>query len=526
MADYKIKLKNGKTVTLEGDHEPTPEDLEWVGKQYGELAPKQTKLEKIGGVVNSIFPGKQLGDALGNSAYGIKESIKQKSTKPLMEAGRENSQNYTKIAGDVAQIPLSLAPGSMQATKGLKVGQKIVTVAKNAAKGAASGYGVDVTQGLKEGEKGEAFKPGMGTAVGSALPVGINLATGAKNLTGRAVSEASGALTGQGQGGQNMLLQAIERGGNSRKLAVAAMRGGVTGEQVVEEANAALSQIYNKRSQDYTNSLGNLMSSKQTFDISPIQRKLKDELSAFRVKATPEGLDFSQSALRFNKKAQDDIATIYEQMKTFGTKPGDRSVMGLDSLKRAFGDLYSDSGEARKFVASMREEVKKILSKAPGYDEMSTKYGETTDLINNIRRDLSIGDKKSMNAAWSKFRQVLRNNTDARVQLLQELDQASGGKLIPMVSGHMARPLLPRGLTSLFPGGGATTAAMFTTGGALMGILKAIVIGGAAVSPRLAGEVINALGLSRKLTKPVAQALNTALLQFQATKQISNQVEE
>lgn len=490
---------------------------------------KLSKTERAGNAISKIFPGKELGNALGTSLSGISQAVKQRSMKPLYEAGQENAKNYGKVAGDTGQIVANLLPlGGMQSLKGLNLGQKALGFTKNIAKGALGGYGIDVTQKLKEGETGaKVLKPGSGTAIGASIPAGMNIATGAKNLIGRGVSEVSGALTGQGYGGQKLLLEAIERGGNSKKLAQAALRGKVSGEQIKEEADAALGAIFNKRSAQYQKSLQGLMSDKQTYDISPVTNKLKENLADFKVKATPEGLDFSQSPIRFNKKAQQDIATIYEEMKTFGTKPGDRTVVGLDSLKRAFGDLYTESGEARKFVTSMKQEVRSLLSRAPGYDKMSDEYAKSTDLIKDIQRDLSIGDKKSINAAWGKFRTILRNNNEARADLLRELDAASGGTLLPQIAGELARPMLPRGLTSLLPGGSAVGAGLGSGGEAVMGgILKALVIGGASVSPRLAGEVINILGLSRKYTKPVAKALNSMLLQFQATKAIKSQVDE
>lgn len=59
--------------------------------------------------VSSIFPGGKLGQTLGNSLYGIKEAIKQKSMKPLYESGAENSKLAPGAILDSAMVALSLA---------------------------------------------------------------------------------------------------------------------------------------------------------------------------------------------------------------------------------------------------------------------------------------------------------------------------------------------------------------------------------------------------------------------------------
>jgi hypothetical protein len=65
---------------------------------------KKSLLAKTTDIVNSIFPGKQLGNAIGTSAQGIYQAVKTGSMEPLYQAGRENNANYGKIVGDTANI--------------------------------------------------------------------------------------------------------------------------------------------------------------------------------------------------------------------------------------------------------------------------------------------------------------------------------------------------------------------------------------------------------------------------------------
>lgn len=66
----------------------------------------------------------------------------------------------------------------------LNKANKAVSLAKNVGKGAAIGYGYDVTQGLQEGQGAESFTPGIGTIVGGSLPIlGRGLSKGATALS-------------------------------------------------------------------------------------------------------------------------------------------------------------------------------------------------------------------------------------------------------------------------------------------------------------------------------------------------------
>lgn len=510
-----------------------PVGTEELNRRLAALTPpkpsKKDLLAKTTNVVNTVFPGKQIGESLVKAGTNI-ANLATGGREKFMAGLDENRINVPALIGDYTQAGLNLGiGGAATAAKAPTLLARGASLGKTVAKGAAAGYGLDVTQSLKEGETdASVLTPGLGTAIGAAIPAGLATATGVKNVLGRGISEVSGSLTGQGYGGQKMLIDAIEAGGNRAKIAKAAMRGGFAPEQIKEEADQALNIMYSKRATEYQGSLAKLEGNKQSYDISPIIGKVQKGLDDFKVGVTPAGeLDFSQSPIRFNKKAQQDIMTIFEEMRDFGTRPGDRTVVGLDSLKRAFSDLYTESGEARKFVSDISKEVRTVLNEVPGYKDMSAKYAKSTELINDIRKNLAVGNGKSIDSAYKKMLTVVRADTDTRMQLLRELDEASDGKLLPMVAGELSKTWLPRGLSRYFTGGAAGFGFMGAGGEGVAGtavlgsVFKAILIAGLSTSPRIAGEVTTALGLSRRYTKPVAKALNSMLLQFQANKAIT-----
>src|ERR1035437_5914468 len=128
--------------------------------------PKQQNTQsfgsKVSNTIQDIFPGKQLGNAIGNDINGAVQAIKQKSFQPILNAGQENNQNYGKIAGDVAQIPLTVGAPlvggggtplgriganaalgvGLGATNAISQGQSVGDVAKSGALGGALGGGI------------------------------------------------------------------------------------------------------------------------------------------------------------------------------------------------------------------------------------------------------------------------------------------------------------------------------------------------------------------------------------------------
>lgn len=493
------EIKKGQTITKEEFLKMTKGNYTVTGnssvstKNTNDNTPKKTFGEKALNTLQTIFPSKAIGDVIGT--YIAKEDAGEnaKYVAPV-------SHTAGQFAGEVLQNAANLIPG---AGEGANLFSKAVI-------GAGTGYLADVGSKLqKEGTPDASVAiPGIGTAIGGGLPILGAVA----RFAGKGVSELSGSLTGQGRGGQKALSDALQAGGDRAKVARAAMRGGYTGEMIKQEADQALGSLVAKRTEDYQQRLASISDDTKSYDISPIVNKVKEGLDSFGVAITNDGgLDFSRSPLRFNRKAQGDIQTIYDEMKNFGTQQGDRTAVGLDSLKRGFQDLYTESGEARKFVTSVSSEVRNVLKQVPGYDEMAANYSKSTDLIKDIQKNLGLGTRAGEDTAYKKFSQILRNDNDARSQLFKELDDASGGKLIPMVAGELSRPVLARGLTrpisQLLAGGAGISS------GSIGAALKAMMIGGAVTSPRLAGEVINILGLSKKYEPAIKSALSKLLIQ-------------
>jgi len=151
------------------------EDTSRLERALDEYVKDTPKLEDFTGDVINKTTGQVLGEAAGTALEIAPFGTYGKATKGMK-------------AGQLAP-KVTAAPTAVKATKELLTKpSKFLTKegAKQAAEGAAFGYGVDVTQGLQEKEGAGAFKPGIGTAIGAVAPALVKGAgIGAKAATSK-----------------------------------------------------------------------------------------------------------------------------------------------------------------------------------------------------------------------------------------------------------------------------------------------------------------------------------------------------
>lgn len=367
----------------------------------------------------------------------------------------------------------------------------------NIAGGLAGGYGIDVSSNLAQGKNLEqATKPGLGTFLGGLIPsIGP-----IKNALGRAAGETVGVTTGTGYGVIKEAYNAAKEGGKRLESFSSALRGKVAPDQIVQEARDSLGTIIANRRNTYQEQLKNIATDTRSLDISPITKELGSQLDKFKIAVRNGSLDFSQSAIRFDKAAQADVQTIFDEMKNFGLQSGDRTAVGVDSLKQALGDLYSKSSNVRAFVTGVKHSARDVLKQVEGYDAMAKQYAESTDIISEIQKGLSLGDKAGVDTAFKKLTSALRINNDQRKEMIQELDQITGGELLPKIAGQQMSEILPRGI--MRPLGGAIAG-----GAALSGAFLPLLKFAAFASPRMVGEMIGALGFTEKQVGQIVSAI-------------------
>ena len=317
------------------------------------------------------------------------------------------------------------------------------------------------------------------------------------------MSNAAGLSTGVGREAVEEGLRASQQGGKAAQAFTEGLRGRVSPEDLVQSARGALDEVVATRNQNYRAMLEKLSDDASTYDISPIVKEIDNQLSKFKILKNEDGtLDFSRSAIRFNKAAQNDINTIFDEMKGFGLKQGDRTAVGVDSLKRALQSLDKPSSDVRAFTTAVSGKARKVLDNAPGYTDAMREYAKLSDDIEDIQRNLSLGDKAMVETSFKKLTNSLKGN-DARSEILRELDAATGGTLVPKIAGQRLSEMTPRGLTGITSLGAGTLLAGLGGQGGLLAVLGMVMT----QSPRLVGEYIRALGLTARQTEKLLQVL-------------------
>lgn len=491
----KVVSQHPDGVTNDGhkysDYLATPQRPSMVDRAYN-----------IGTKISDFVGGKGVSDYVG--AKIAKSQLPQDQKQYVSEPSAK------QVAGSALQLGSLLIPVGTAArgiglgAKALGIGTKAAGVIGASATGAGVGAINDFGNKLQTGEDSHG-----GALIGGAIPFAGPLLKGVSKVTGKIGGEVLGKTTGAGYGAIKTGYEASKAGGQKAESFMSALRGKTSPESIVDEAVGGLSTIKQSRRVNYQEQLSKLADNKTNLDITPIRQSIEDNLKKFNVTIGQDGLDFSRSPLRFNSQAQGDITNIVNTMKDYGTKEGDNFVTGVDNLKKAFSDLYTPSGQARAFVQSVKGATNDVLSKVPGYNKLTNDYAQKSDLIDEVSKGLSLGDKASTDTSFRKLTSALRQNNEFRKQLVDELDKASGGYLSSKIAGQQLNPILPRGLSGVAAGLGGAGSVIF---GSFIPLLKALAV----TSPRLIGELTNALGISARKGKVLTDFLTKNGSKFNA----------
>lgn len=313
---------------------------------------------------------------------------------------------------------------------------------------------------LKLGKKGAGFVVEKG-----ATPVNLALKT-------------FGLTTGRGGETFRQIWEASKAG---RTGAVNAMRGGVNDQSLInslDNANNALRQLAN----DEWTKLG-LDDMTKSLDISPVTKKLDAELKSRNITVDAEGnLDFSRSTVG-KTSDQQDIINIYNDVKSWGSRAGDRTPRGIDTLKQRIGSYYDPKSVARSFVEAMRKEARGVLSQIDGYDQYSKNYGDIMDTIGDLKNEMRQGASNPQQT-WNKITNTFKQrNTEARQAIVRKLQQDGISDIADEIAGYTAKDLLPNDI--IRAGAGFYSLPV-------VGTINPLLL--PTLSPRIMGEIVNFVG--------------------------------
>jgi hypothetical protein len=320
--------------------------------------------------------------------------------------------------------------------------------------------------------------------------------------TGAAIGAATGAGT------EAVRLAVVK---NTERFR-AAMRGQRSLLEIVDDVRNSVNDLRRVRGEKYRAALREFEGATTPLSLTAVKEAIDGRLLDFRVRRTalpkkgskgPLGqplditldevkqLDFSASAV--GEAAQKEIAAAVNLVENWT----DTSVLGLDALKRRLGDFYSDSSQARAFIASLEKEVANTLNKVPGYNKMTRSYAAATEVIELIDKEMSLSQNPG--ASVRKITNALNQNNNYRQVLLEALDEASGTGLLDEVAGSAFESIAPRGIMRPLAGGSL----IYSVGTGTLEALPALAL----TSPRGMGELLTAISAVRRGAATIGRAI-------------------
>lgn len=330
---------------------------------------------------------------------------------------------------------------------------------------------------------------GMGAMIAGALPGAVQASKLAGGLINGAASGATkhtlGMMTGTGGNAISTAYKAGKEGGTTF---LDNMRGGVQMTDVLDSAKSALGKMRLDRSAQYKSGMAGVSADKTVIDFAPIDAAV----STLKTMGNYKGQVINKNA----SGTVDEISGLVNQWK--GLDPTEfHTPEGLDALKQAISDIRDGTqfGTAgRKAADTAYNAVKgEIVSQAPTYAKVMKDYSQASEVLSEVERALSLGNKAAADTSMRKLQSLMRNNVNTnfgnRLDLAKTLEQ-KGADILPAVAGQSMSSWTPRGLAGL----GATGAGFGAVATSNPATLAALPF----TSPRLVGEMAYGLGAGNR----------------------------
>jgi hypothetical protein len=399
-------------------------------------------------------------DAMGeffSKRYGGEDEIKRTLAQDPVGVLADFSAFLTGGGTLAAKVPM-IAGKATQLAKNIPGAAAVGNVAGRVPGVAAAAEGVGsaastVGSGIARGAEGAAtagkwMDPLYSTVRGAGAAAKTKPMAAALTAAARVPESLVGAMTGTGGPPIREAAASGFRGGESGKSFRGNMRGDIDVEQVVLDAKGGLEQIRSDRGQRYRSGMVDISADRTVLDFSQVDKALTEAVAnnTFRgvAKSKPTEL------------ALKNIKELIEEWK--GYDPVEfHTPEGMDALKQKIGSLvdWTSNPKAQNLAAqAMYEKVGSMIrEQAPTYDKVMGDYSETSKLIRELEKSLSMGRNATTDSALRKLTSVMRNNVNtnygARAKSVEKLETASGKPLMSSIAGQSMNARMPRGFAGL-----------------------------------------------------------------------------
>lgn len=481
MATYTVRNKAGKQVTFKWNNQepPTRDDLARVFARVegagSKPSPEKFKRELDIPGEPSVEP---FSEAEAKSA--------QKIYKPALEVGGLTAGS---LAGAASPVPggavLGAGFGYAIGNQISDLGDWLLGIKKKETK--AEAY----TGAVKDVAKGSAMEMG-GQVLGKGIEKGIE-------LVGKIVPPVFGKLTGVGPGA---IEEAIASGESAGFGTIGsdfhkAIRGKITGEEIVNNAKSALETIKNNRGVTYRKQLEAITKDMGELDVSSLSTKLEGLFKSYNLQFNVKG-DVVVPRGGIGKLYKQEMEAINEIAKDIrkiieSPNPELRSAKTLDLFKQKIDNFYSPNKDSSAFITEIRNEVKNILvENVPQYKEMVSGYAEATKLIKDIESGLMLrksgmSGRITADNTLRRLTSSMRENFEMRRELVEVLGAKGDQDLAGQIAGYAMTALMPKGLSG-------TTGFILGNAAAIKYLNPKLWPILAAGSPKISGEFLQVYG--------------------------------
>lgn len=420
----------------------------------------------------------------GLSAIEFNPAAQQRASKLASAVGQEYKQTYTTPEGfkqTMQQDPFRvLGDVSMLASGGATATARLPQISRTLARVS------DVTNPVTTAMQATAAIP---------------------KVIGATTSNLLGMTTGVGP---EAVRTAYQSGLEGSKAFLANIRGNVPMTDVLDLAKTNLQNMQQVKQAAYRADMQNIAKDQTVLDFKNIDDAINkaNAITTFKGQVVKEGANAALNKIRAEVDAWKKLDPAQ-----FHTPEG------LDALKQKIGQIQEDipfeQKTARAVSGGIYNSVKDEISRqAPEYARVMKEYSDASELVREMERALSLGQKSAADTAMRKLTSVMRNNVNTnfglRLDMVRQMEQQGGNQLLPAIAGQAMSSTLPRGLAPQIAGVSAVPGAVESL---MQGTTPLTLAAAPLFSPRLVGEAGYGLGAAQRMvaqSRPVQAMTPTA----------------
>lgn len=222
--------------------------------------------------------------------------------------------------------------------------------------------------------------------------------------------------------------------------------------EVLDAAKEGIANMGRQKAAEYRANMAAVSGDRTVLDFAGVDKALNDaaNVASFKGQVTN---DRAASALQ---QINADVA------KWKSLDPAEfHTPEGMDALKQRVGGVLEsipfEEKTARLAAGKVYNAIKsEIVKQAPAYADAMKSYSDASELIREIERALSLGQKSAADTAMRKLQSLSRNNASTnygnRLNLAKQLEAQGGVDILPAIAGQAMNTWTPRGLSGQIGG--------------------------------------------------------------------------